>query len=173
MTRTLRARKTRPLPTGNDASESGGEQPPMPLRKRAKRMKPEDKEEAEAGPSQPPARGKPRGRVGKLAQMPHMPLDILFDVCNALLSYVVLILTCLLIKIFSMLPPLDLLRLTRTNKTLRGLLMSRNARQTWIAALGTVPDCPPVPEGMTEPAWVRLAFENACHVCWFLLPICR
>jgi hypothetical protein len=136
-------------------------------------MKPEDKEEAKAELSQPPARGKPRGRVGKLAQMPHMPLDILFDVCNILLSYVVYILTCLFTKIFSMLPPLDLLRLTRTNKTLRGLLMSRNARQTWIAALGTVPDCPPIPEGMTEPAWVRLAFENACYVCWFLLLICR
>jgi hypothetical protein len=68
-----------------------------------------------------------------------------------------------------MLPPLDLLRLTRTNKTLRGLLMSRNSRHVWIVTLGTVPYCPPIPEGMTEPAWVRLAFENACHVCQFLL----
>jgi hypothetical protein len=67
-------------------------------------------------------------------------------------------------QIFASLPPLDLLRLTRTNKTLRGLLMARGSRQIWVAALATVPDCPPVPEGMTEPAWVHLAFEHACHV---------
>jgi hypothetical protein len=169
MTRTLRTRKTRPLPTGNDASDSAGEKAPMPPRKRAKRTKKEDKDEAEAEPSKSSSSEVPaktsRGRVGKLAQLPHMPLDILFDVCNMSLPHVMRTLTCLLIKIFSMLPPLDLLRLTRTNKTLRGLLMSRSSLQTWISALGTVLDCPPIPEGMTEPAWVRLAFENACHVC--------
>jgi hypothetical protein len=42
--------------------------------------------------------------------------------------------------------------------------MSRSSRPTWVAVLATVPDCPPVPEGMAEPAWVYLAFENTCHV---------
>jgi hypothetical protein len=42
--------------------------------------------------------------------------------------------------------------------------MSRGSRHIWIAALATVPGCPPAPEGMTEPAWVRLAFEHTCHV---------
>jgi hypothetical protein len=46
--------------------------------------------------------------------------------------------------------------------------MSRTSRSTWVEALAAVPDCPPVPEDITEPAWVHLAFEQACHVRWSL-----
>jgi hypothetical protein len=47
--------------------------------------------------------------------------------------------------------------------------MSRSSRPTWLAALATVPKYPFIPEGMTEPAWVHLAIEHACHVSLFFM----
>jgi hypothetical protein len=42
--------------------------------------------------------------------------------------------------------------------------MARSARPTWVFALATVPGLPPCPDDMTEPAWVRLVFDQVCHV---------
>jgi hypothetical protein len=75
------------------------------------------------------------------------------------------------LQIFAFLDPLDVLRLSRTTKRLRVMLTSRTARQTWIAVLANVPDCPPVPREMTELAWVRLVFEHVCHVSHFFAHI--
>jgi hypothetical protein len=68
------------------------------------------------------------------------------------------------VQVFSFLHPYDLLRLSRTTKTLRGLLMARSARSTWIQALAAVPDLPPRPEDLSEYAWTRLLFDGVCHV---------
>jgi hypothetical protein len=43
-------------------------------------------------------------------------------------------------------------------------MMARSARPTWIQALRAEPGLPPCPADMTEPAWIRLAFEPACDV---------
>jgi hypothetical protein len=92
MTRILRARKAHPVPIDNAVSDSGEEETPEPIRKRAKRTKPEDKDydyvhgKAQQQPlasssSLVPATGRiRRGRVGKLAQLPNMPLDVLHEV---------------------------------------------------------------------------------------------
>ncbi|KAF7322480.1 F-box domain-containing protein [Mycena chlorophos] len=83
---------------------------------------------------------------GKLKLLPEMPLDILFE-------------------IFSHLEPLDTLNLSRTTKTLRAHLMTRSSRFIWTAALHNDPDLPPLPDDLTEPAYVNLAFSRHCHVC--------
>ncbi|KAL0947627.1 hypothetical protein HGRIS_013715 [Hohenbuehelia grisea] len=86
-----------------------------------------------------------KGR-GKLRDLPHMPLDILFD-------------------IFSNLNPSDLLRLARTTKALRDILMRRSASPIWRAACANIsglPDCPP---DMAIPAFVNLLFDTHCHAC--------
>jgi hypothetical protein len=82
MTRSLRPRKARLLPTVNDASDSGEESVSKPFHKPVKWKTNENKDDDHKGLSKTSARGKiPRGRVGKLAQLPHMPLEILFEVC--------------------------------------------------------------------------------------------
>jgi hypothetical protein len=68
-------------------------------------------------------------------------------------------------QIFAQLHPHDLLRLSRTTKTIRDLLMARSARATWIQALATIPDLPPCPEDMTECAWTHLLFDSSCYNC--------
>ncbi|KAJ6624527.1 hypothetical protein B0H10DRAFT_2006326 [Mycena sp. CBHHK59/15] len=86
-----------------------------------------------------------RGR-GKLKMLPEMPLDIIFE-------------------IFSLLGPSDVLRLSRTTKDLRHLLMSRSAISIWRSAFLNDPDLPAVPDGMNEPQYANLAFSPHCHKC--------
>ncbi|KAJ7087747.1 hypothetical protein C8R44DRAFT_893003 [Mycena epipterygia] len=89
---------------------------------------------------------RPRGR-GQLKMLPEMPLDILFE-------------------IFSCLEPPDVLRLSRTTKDLRHLLMSRSAISIWKSAFLNDPDLPGVPEGLNEPQYANLAFSPHCHFCF-------
>ncbi|CAL1694456.1 unnamed protein product [Somion occarium] len=87
-----------------------------------------------------------RGRRGSLQELPHMPLDIVFEV-------------------FSYMQPMDLLNLARTNRPFRDLLMSRTSAQFWKAARRNVdglPDCPP---DLNEPAYANLCFDAHCHNC--------
>ncbi|KAF7338051.1 F-box domain-containing protein [Mycena venus] len=93
-----------------------------------------------------PAPRRFRGR-GQLKMLPEMPLDILFE-------------------IFSHLDPPDVLRLARTTKDLRELLMSRSAISIWKAAFLNDPDLPCLPEGMNEPQYANLAFSPHCHSCF-------
>ncbi|KAJ8520544.1 hypothetical protein ONZ45_g2664 [Pleurotus djamor] len=104
-----------------------------------------------------------RGK-GKLRNLPHMPLDVLFEVRifhelakrnGGLLQ----------LKIFRFLSPLDLLRLARTTKDLRSLLMKRSSLTLWKAVFDHVPDIPEKPEDMAEPAWANFLFTNNCFVC--------
>ncbi|KAG6916763.1 hypothetical protein DXG01_005508 [Tephrocybe rancida] len=82
---------------------------------------------------------------GKLSGLVDLPIDVLFE-------------------IFGQLKPFDLLKVARVTKELRRLLMHRSSRSVWQTALESVPDLPPCPPDMDEPAWVNLAFDPHCHV---------
>ncbi|KAK0239751.1 hypothetical protein EDD85DRAFT_823180 [Armillaria nabsnona] len=82
---------------------------------------------------------------GKLKQIPEMPIDILFEV-------------------FSHLDALDIMRLSRTTKTLRRLLMHRSSISIWKTALSR-DTLPPKPADFNEPQYINLAFSEHCHGC--------
>ncbi|KAJ7596502.1 hypothetical protein C8J56DRAFT_774219 [Mycena floridula] len=111
-----------------------------PTRKKQKRIQ----ENAEAGPSE--SRPKKTRVKGKLRDLLSMPLDVLFEIFGHLL-------------------PQDLLRLARINKDFRTVLMARSTISVWKSARLNA-DCPDPPEGMSEPAWADLAFDNHCHFCF-------
>ncbi|KAF9265206.1 hypothetical protein L218DRAFT_924350 [Marasmius fiardii PR-910] len=84
-------------------------------------------------------------RQGVLRYIKDVPLDVLFE-------------------ILGFLDPLDILRLSRTSKALRHILLSRSSTSVWKTArrnLG-VPD--PIPS-MSEPAFANLLFDPHCHFC--------
>ncbi|KAJ8457124.1 hypothetical protein ONZ45_g18442 [Pleurotus djamor] len=88
----------------------------------------------------------PRGK-GKLRNLPQMPLDILFE-------------------IFGFLTPLDVLRLARTTKDFRSVLMKRSAISLWKTVFDNVPGTPEKPEDICEPAWANFLFTNHCYQCF-------
>jgi hypothetical protein len=69
------------------------------------------------------------------------------------------------LKIFCALNPYDLLRLGRTTKALRSVVMSRSARSVWMRSFRNIDGLPSCPDDMTEPAWAHLTFEPVCDVC--------
>ncbi|KAI0645556.1 hypothetical protein C8Q79DRAFT_910119 [Trametes meyenii] len=87
-----------------------------------------------------------RGRRGGLKDMPGMPLDIL-------------------IEIFSLMHPRDLLNLARTSKEFRAFLMSRNSAPFWKAARQQVEGLPECPPFLSEPQYANLLFFPYCHSC--------
>ncbi|RPD57570.1 hypothetical protein L226DRAFT_610613 [Lentinus tigrinus ALCF2SS1-7] len=93
-----------------------------------------------------PARRHLRGRLGGLKDMPSMPLDIL-------------------IEIFSLMHPRDLLNLARTSKEFRAFLMSRQSEPFWKAARRRVEGLPECPPFLSEPAYANLVFFPYCHSC--------
>ncbi|GLB43588.1 hypothetical protein LshimejAT787_1401000 [Lyophyllum shimeji] len=90
---------------------------------------------------------KKRRIAGRLAGLMDLPIDILFE-------------------IFGHLKPFDLLRLSRMTKEFRRLLMHKSSVSVWKAALERIPGLPPCPPGISEPAWVNLAFDPHCHFCF-------
>ncbi|EJF66113.1 hypothetical protein DICSQDRAFT_152111 [Dichomitus squalens LYAD-421 SS1] len=87
-----------------------------------------------------------RGRRKSLSKLPDMPLDILYEV-------------------FSHLHPYDLLRLARTTKAFRRLLLSRSSITIWRESLASVPGLPECPPDLTEPSYTNLLFDPHCHFC--------
>ncbi|KAL0946615.1 hypothetical protein HGRIS_012812 [Hohenbuehelia grisea] len=85
-------------------------------------------------------------KAGKLRDLPDMPLDILFE-------------------IFGNLKPLDILRLARTTKALRDILMRRSASSIWKAACANLEGFPECPPDISIPQFVNLAFSTHCHRC--------
>ncbi|KAF6754195.1 hypothetical protein DFP72DRAFT_379144 [Ephemerocybe angulata] len=85
-------------------------------------------------------------RSGKLASFVSMPLDVLHE-------------------IFGHLHPYDLLRLTRTTKEFRRILLHKSSISTWKTSFEHVSNLPPCPPEMCEPAWANLAFSPHCHYC--------
>ncbi|KAJ7646969.1 hypothetical protein FB45DRAFT_734141, partial [Roridomyces roridus] len=77
-------------------------------------------------------------------------------------------------QIFTLVDPLTLLYLARTNKALRGFLLDRQNSNIWRASLQAVESAPPLPPAcMDDPAWCRLLFEEICHVCALFLLLSR
>ncbi|PPQ86965.1 hypothetical protein CVT25_009787 [Psilocybe cyanescens] len=87
-----------------------------------------------------------RKRANRLAALPGMPIDILFE-------------------IFGHLHPYDLLKLSRMTKDFRRLLLSRSSMSVWKDSLANVPGLPESFPGMSEVAWINLAFSPQCHIC--------
>ena len=75
-----------------------------------------------------------------------MPLDILYEVSIDKKTFEKVVLDCPICQqIFGHLRPYDILRLARTTKALRGILMRRSAISVWKDARSNVeglPDCP-------------------------------
>ncbi|KAJ3729697.1 hypothetical protein C8R42DRAFT_772289 [Lentinula raphanica] len=90
---------------------------------------------------------KVRGRLGLLEKLAkEMPLDVILE-------------------IFCYLEPRDLLRLARTTRDLRAILMSKTRESIWRLARGNVEDLPPRPVDLNEPQYAHLLFESYCHIC--------
>ncbi|KAF9480601.1 hypothetical protein BDN70DRAFT_603950 [Pholiota conissans] len=85
-------------------------------------------------------------RPAKLDLLPSMPLDVLLE-------------------IFSHLYPIQLLRLSRTTKALRKILLHRSSTYVWKAALGFVEGFPARPKELSLPFWTSLIFDYHCQVC--------
>ncbi|KAA1467020.1 hypothetical protein DENSPDRAFT_65741 [Dentipellis sp. KUC8613] len=92
----------------------------------------------------------PFGQQRKDSRFLHLPLDVLYE-------------------IFCLLSPGDLLRLARTAKNLRAVLLSRKSSFIWKAVHGNSPGPDEIPkpfEGMCEPQWAHLLFgESFCDKC--------
>ncbi|KAJ7586777.1 hypothetical protein C8J56DRAFT_945546 [Mycena floridula] len=89
-----------------------------------------------------------RGPRGILQVLVDAPLDILFEA-------------------FSYLEPVDIMRLSRTSKDLRTLLMTRSSAFVWRQARANV-DIPGLPEPLpstSEPEYANLIPNDVCHHC--------
>lgn len=138
-------RKTAADDDGDQSFElSGGESADEFARRPARKRR---KAKANTADERQEKRGKPsRQRVrGRLAALPEMPLDILYE-------------------IFRNMHPRDLLQASRTTKTLRSVLMSKSSIWIWKDS-HAASDLPPVPPGMTVPQFVGLAYDRFCHFC--------
>lgn len=60
--------------------------------------------------------------------------------------------------------PYDVLKLARTTKDFRSLLLNRSSSSIWKAAFSNFPGLPDCPPGMSEPAWANLVFSPRCSV---------
>ncbi|KAI0093010.1 hypothetical protein BDY19DRAFT_1045335 [Irpex rosettiformis] len=110
---------------------------------------PESDDEPAARPKKAASKGvtrAPRRRAGKLREMLDMPLDVILEICSHL-------------------HPKDVLNLSRTSKDLRKFLMNRSSKSFWLAALSNLPNLPPCPGDLSEPAYVNLMFSIHCHGC--------
>ncbi|PIL26373.1 hypothetical protein GSI_12129 [Ganoderma sinense ZZ0214-1] len=86
------------------------------------------------------------GKQSSLSCLPGLSVDILFE-------------------IFSHLLPLDLLRIARTSKSFRKLLLNRSASTIWIASRERAfPNYPEPPDGASEPFWANLVFGENIYV---------
>ncbi|KAF9042846.1 hypothetical protein BDZ89DRAFT_1009202 [Hymenopellis radicata] len=92
------------------------------------------------------AAANPRIQRGILQQLTETPLDVLLE-------------------IFSYLEPLDLLRMSRTTKALRSLLMGKSSSSVWERARLRMKGLPPMLDGMSEPEYANLLFDSHCHNC--------
>ncbi|KAI0332367.1 hypothetical protein GY45DRAFT_1299389 [Cubamyces sp. BRFM 1775] len=71
----------------------------------------------------------------------------------------------ILIEIFGLLAPRDLLALARTSKDFCSYLMSRRSMSCWISARHTVPGLPSCPSELSEPRYASLVFTRECCIC--------
>ncbi|EAU80551.1 hypothetical protein CC1G_09948 [Coprinopsis cinerea okayama7 len=117
---------------------------PKGASQRTRGVKKEGSEKAEVEGAS--GRVKTRRKAGKLAGLVSLPLDVLYEV-------------------FSHLSPHDLLHLSRTTKSIRRTILSKNAISLWKDVFAQQDDLPPCPDDMSLPAWASLVFEAHCHHC--------
>lgn len=110
------------------------------------------------------ARAKAKNAKAKVLRLTDMPMDVIYEACCLLLAKIMALLTDKA-QILAHLHPQDLLHFARLTKAFQRLLMRRSAQRLWVATLKNVPDLPPKPDDMCEPAWVNLLFSHYCHVC--------
>ncbi len=67
-------------------------------------------------------------------------------------------------QVFAQLEPYDLVRLARTTKALRNLLLNPPSAPVWRKCRDNVPGLPHCPKGLSEPRYAHLMFEQICHV---------
>jgi hypothetical protein len=67
-----------------------------------------------------------------------------------------------LLQVAKYLHPRDLLYLARTSKSLRAILMTKNARHIWAVSLGNIKRLPGCFEDMSEPQYAAFLFEQVC-----------
>lgn len=111
--------------------------------------------------------GRKRGKrnQGRLHRMLDMPLDVIHEVREVSPTRIeYLDLMYRIPKICLYLLPKDLLNMARTSKELRAYFMSRNTQRLWQAARLNIPDLPPCPDDLSEPAFANLVFDPHCHV---------
>ncbi|KAG7451982.1 uncharacterized protein BT62DRAFT_274271 [Guyanagaster necrorhizus] len=123
----------------DDYSENYKGKGPIKKKPRVKKIDQESDNIIQAAP-------KRRRLHGLLQKMAETPLDVLFE-------------------IFSNLDPVDLLRLSRTSKDLRVLLLQRSSAFVWKRARGNVQGLPPLPDDLSEPKFAHLAFDKHCTNC--------
>ncbi|KAF9071203.1 hypothetical protein BDP27DRAFT_1446471 [Rhodocollybia butyracea] len=85
-----------------------------------------------------------QGLLGRLAH--DVPLEVVFE-------------------IFYLLNPGDLLRLARTSRDLRRILMNKTSEIIWRTARKNVKDLPPLPHDLNEPQYADLLYESYCQFC--------
>ncbi|KAG9040631.1 hypothetical protein FS837_000377 [Tulasnella sp. UAMH 9824] len=129
---------------------------PAPKRRRTKRSKSSEDDSA-FNPGASSGKGKEKapsdqnqlitrrnGRGGKLRDLMNMPVDIFTEVC-------------------SYLGPHDLRRLALTSKRLWAILMTKEAKHIWKAAIASTSGLPKCPTDLTEPQYVCLLYSSECY----------
>ncbi|KAG8933778.1 hypothetical protein FRC02_011197 [Tulasnella sp. 418] len=153
-----------PTPRKPKSLDAESQLSPVDRTPRAKAKKIESYQENEESESdlEYPVKKKPRSskkgaqlKVGKPGKRRRLSLAMLFELLPLELVF----------EIWSYLEPLDLLRISRSNKWLQDLLTSKTSVAVWRTARANVTpplDCPP---DQTEVQWASLVFENNCSLC--------
>ncbi|KAK0447967.1 hypothetical protein EV421DRAFT_106284 [Armillaria borealis] len=107
---------------------------------------------------------RPRLTEGLLERVSETSLDVLLEVSTIRLRHGVFDIDDQL-QIFSHLEPRDFLHLCRTNKSLRSILLDRNALSVWRSARRSLKGLPDLPEDLSEPRYASLLFDKYCQFC--------
>ena len=122
---------------------SDDEEIQRPVRKRPRTTK----KSVTKKPAKPPAKIRPpRGKLGRLAGLMNMPIDIFTEIASYLL-------------------PADIIVLSRLNKFFRGLLMNKSSAHVWHSSMRNVKGLPPCPEDLSIPHYLNLLFSKNCSMC--------
>ncbi|TRM59033.1 hypothetical protein BD626DRAFT_573057 [Schizophyllum amplum] len=91
---------------------------------------------------------RPRKRKGKLHKITELPLDVFFEILRH----------C---------APVDLLRISYANKTLRSILLCSSSKWIWQHSFGAFPTAiPACPNNrLILPQYANLIFGNSCFQC--------
>ena len=104
---------------------------------------------------------------GELSKLPSMPLDILYEVSPRIDPVTDGGILDDGLQIFAFVHPMDLLRVSWTNKAFRNVLARESSRHAWIASFDNLPVSqrpPRCPEDLTEIAYANILYNPRCMV---------